>query len=220
MLRTIEIDGLIEETEAPMEPGSSDMDRTAGRDSKRSEAELFARFQSGDDDAFLQLFDRHASRVGRYCYRLIGDPDRAQDIVQDVWERLMHVRLKPETPIHNPLGLIYTIARNLCLNHLRARRGHVPLHALPEEEHPLHEQRELSRHEEMALLALERLPLPQREILILHAYSDYTFEEIALMTGDTHGAVRTKAWRARRQLRRIIAAFIEFEENYIGKGEE
>lgn len=185
-----------------------------------SEGELFARFQSGDDGAFLELFDRHAQRIGRYCYRLIGDRERVQDIVQDVWEKLMKFRNSRQAEgVHNPLGLIYTIARNLCLNHIRGRRSHIPLHSLDEDEHPICEQRELSRYEEMVILALERLPLPQREILILNAYSDYTFEEIAQMIGETHGGVRTKAWRGRRQLRQIISAMIEFDENYTDKAE-
>lgn len=188
--------------------------RNESRKTKASEAQLFADFQSGDDSAFLELFDRHAGRMGRYCYRLIEDSDRAQDIVQDVWEKLMQFRNKPQGEVRNPMGLVYTMARNLCLNHLRDTRNHVPLHTLEEEDHPAYEHRELSRHEEMVILALNQLPLPQREILILNAYSDYTFDEIALMIGETHGAVRTKAWRARRQLRQVIAAMIEFEENY------
>lgn len=183
------------------------------------EITLFARFLDGDDGAFLELFDRHAARIGRYCFRLIGDRERAQDIVQDVWEKLVRLRAKGEGEVRNPMGLIYTIARNLCLNHIRDRRSHIPLHTLDDEDHPAGETRELTRHEEMAVLALERLPLPQREVLILNAYSDYSFDEIAEMIGETHGAVRTKAWRARRQLRRIIAAMIEFDENYTDRAE-
>lgn len=183
------------------------------------ETKLFARFLDGDDGAFLELFDRHAARIGRYCYRLIGDPERAQDIVQDLWEKLVRLRAKGQGEVRNPMGLIYTIARNLCLNHIRDRRPYIPLHTLDEEDHPAGETRELTRHEEMAILALERLPLPQREVLILNAYSDYNFDEIAEMIGETHGAVRTKAWRARRQLRRIIAAMIEFDENYTDRAE-
>lgn len=200
-----------QETGGEMEPEGSGQER---RGNEPSEAELFARFQKGDDSAFLELFDRHAGRIGRFCYRLIGDPERAQDIVQDVWERLVKFRDKEGNDVRNPMGLIYTMARNLCLNYLRDKRGHIPLHALDEEDHPAYEQRELSRHEEMVILALERLPLPQREILILNAYSDYSFEEIAEMIGETYGGVRTKAWRGRRQLRQIISALIEFDENY------
>lgn len=174
---------------------------------------LFSRFQSGDDGAFLELFDRHANRIGRYCYRMIGDPDRAQDVAQDVWEKIIKLRGDESYRLRNPLGLLYTIARNLSLNHLRDRRDHVSLQSLKEDDHPLVETKELSRLEEMAVIALQRLPLAQREILILHSYSDYTFEEIGEMVGENPGAVRTRAWRARQQLKRIIAALIEFEEN-------
>ena len=174
---------------------------------------LFARFQSGDDAAFLELFDRHANRIGRYCYRMIGESERARDVAQDVWERLIRLRDDDSYRLRNPLGLLYTIARNLSLNHIRDRREYIPLESLRDEDHPPVETRELSRLEEMAIIALEKLPLAQKEIIILHSYSGYTFEEIAEMIGETHGGVRTKAWRARQQLKRIIAALIEFEEN-------
>ena len=174
---------------------------------------LFARFQSGDDEAFLALFDRHANRIGRYCYRMIGDRDHARDVAQDVWEKLVKLRNKVNYQLQNPLGLLYRIARNLSLNHIRDRRDHIPLDSLAEENHPQMELSELSRFEEMAIIALQKLPLIQREILILHSYSGYTFEEIGQMIDENPGAVRTKAWRARQQLKRMIAALIEFEEN-------
>ena len=187
------------------------------RDSQRiqaaEDAALFARFQSGDDTAFLELFDRHADRIGRFCYRMIGDRERALDVAQDVWEKMIKLRNDKEYTLRNPLGLLFRIARNLSLNNIRDRRDHVSLHTLDEMDHPQTRQAELTRLEEMALIALQRLPLAQREILILHSYSDYTFEEIGEMLDESAGAVRTKAWRARQQLKRIIAALIEFEEN-------
>lgn len=188
-------------------------DRRRGREQEPDDRELFARFREGDDSAFLELFDRHSGRIGRYCYRIIGDSERTDDIVQDVWIRLMRFR-DTDTVIHNPIGLLYKIARDRSLNHVRDSRHHVPLQLLTESDHPTGEQRELSRMEEAVILALEQLPEQQRDILILHAYSDYTFEEIAEMMGESHGAVRTKAWRARGRLRRIIAAIIEFDEQY------
>ena len=79
--------------------------------------------------------------------------------------------------------------------------------------HAIAETEEMSSMEEMVVVAREKLPLSQREVLILNAYSGYTFEEIAQMTGESHGAVRTRAWRARTQLKRIVAALIELEDN-------
>ncbi|MCB0711563.1 MAG: RNA polymerase sigma factor [Ignavibacteriae bacterium] len=191
----------------------SDVRGRSDESEKAYDTALFARFQSGDDQAFLELFDRHANRIGRYCYRMIGDRERAQDVAQDVWEKIIKLRGESEYELRNPLGLLYTIARNLSLNHIRDQRDHISLQSLGDDEHPPIETQEFSRLEEMVIIALQKLPLAQREILILHSYSGYTFEEIGEMIGEKHGGVRTKAWRARQQLKRIIAALIEFEEN-------
>ncbi len=195
------------------QPNASNRRKEHQHENGVDDAVLFARFQSGDDEAFLALFDRHANRIGRYCYRMIGERDSARDVAQDVWEKLVKLRSEADYQLQNPLGLLYRIARNLSLNHIRSQRDHIPLDALAEESHPQIEMSERSRLEEMAILALQKLPLAQREILILHSYSGYTFEEIGQMIGENHGAVRTKAWRARQQLKRMIAALIEFEEN-------
>lgn len=181
------------------------------------DAELFKRFQDGDNTAFLELFDRHAQRIGQYCHRIIGEREQAQDMVQDVWETVMKYRDREEVTLQNPLALFYRIARNRCLNYLRDRRLHTPLNALKEEQHPLIENRSMSQLEELVLIALERLPLAEREVLVLHIYSEYKFEEIAEMMSESSGAIRTRAWRARRQLKRVIAALIELDDNYKNK---
>lgn len=176
------------------------------------DAELFSRFQDGDNEAFLELFDRHAQRIGKYCYRMLGEQEAARDIVQDVWETVMAYRDRPETTLQKPLALFYTVARNRCLTYLRDRHSHTPLDLLREDEHPAIEQRGLSQIEELVLMALERLPLPEREVLILHIYSEYKFAEIARILNESQGAIRTRAWRGRRQLKRVIAALIELDE--------
>ncbi len=177
------------------------------------DAELFIRYRGGDHEAFLELFDRHADRIGRFCYRMIGQRELAEDVAQDVWVKLLGIAQQGEQELHNPAGMLFTIARNLSLNAIRDRRDHTPLDALSEEYHPQTEVRELSNLEELAIRALDRLPLEQREILILHAYSDYSFEEIGEMIGESAGTVRMRAYRARKKMKRVLSALIEFEEN-------
>lgn len=174
---------------------------------------LFTRFFAGDDAALIELFDRHTQRLGRYCRKMTGDARHVEDLLQDLWERVVRLRDGERGVPPNPLGLLYWMARNLCLNFNRDRRNHLPLDYLAEREHPNISDRELSQLEELVVMALEQLPLEQREVLILSAYSGYTFDEIAQMMEESPGAIRTRAWRARRQLKRIIAALVELEQN-------
>jgi RNA polymerase sigma-70 factor (ECF subfamily) len=182
-------------------------------DAPASDEILFARFLDGDDAAFITLFDRHTPRLGRYCRKMVGDPIRVEDLLQDVWEKLARLRFERKETPHNVLGLLYWMARNACLNHVRDSKHHQPLETLPEWRHPSARDAEMTHLEELVVIALERLPLDQREVLILNAYSGYSFDEIAEMMNETHGAIRTRAWRARRQLKRIIAALVELDDN-------
>ena len=67
--------------------------------------------------------------------------------------------------------------------------------------------------EELVVLSLPKLPFAQREVLVLHAYCGYRFEDIANMLGQPIGTVRMRASRARAHLGRIISAIVEMEED-------
>ncbi|MCB0711409.1 MAG: RNA polymerase sigma factor [Ignavibacteriae bacterium] len=175
--------------------------------------ELFSRFMEGDNVAFMEFFDRHTSRLGKYCRKMVGNEREAEDVLQDMWEKVLR-RREERTPIPpNPVGILYWLARNLCLNRIRDRKEHASLDDLSEGMHPAAEQNAPSQMEELVLIALERLPLSQREPLILNAYSGYSFEEIAEMMEESVGTIRTRAWRGRRQLKRLLTALIELDEN-------
>ncbi len=191
--------------------------RIAKRPASVDDRELFARFMEGDNIAFMEFFDRHTSRLGKYCRKMVGDQGEAEDILQDMWEKIIRRREERKTVPPNPVGILYWTARNLCLNRIRDRKNHTPLDELPEKLHPAVRQESPSDMEGLVVAALERLPLPQREPLILNAYSGYSFEEIAGMMDESVGTIRTRAWRGRRQLKRLITALIELDENNEGQ---
>jgi RNA polymerase sigma-70 factor (ECF subfamily) len=164
---------------------------------------LLERFQQGDDAAFVELFDRHNRRLFTYCMKFVGNVEQAQDMTQEFWEKILRLRQRPST-IDNPLAFFLTVARNLCLNHLKARRYHSSLEDIAEMAHPCDRENEMSEKEELILAALDRLPFEQREVLILNIYCGYRFEEIAEMTGKSPEAIWKRASRARKQLREMV----------------
>jgi len=173
---------------------------------------LFERFYAGDDRAFLELFDRHTPKLHLYCLKLVKERSTADDLLQDAWERMIQMRSSGAPPPENPIGYLVRTVRNLSLNRIRDQKHHVALDDLAESEHPGAEDRELSRDEELVVAALPRLSESYREVLVLHTYAGYRFEEIAEMLDEPVGAIRTRAWRARAQLARVISASIELEE--------
>lgn len=177
------------------------------------DVELFARFLGGDDSALVTIYDRHNHRLYLYCLQFVNDPNQAEDLTQELWERVIRLRSDRQIEVHNPLGLMLTIARNLSIDAIRKVRRHTDLDDLPETSHPVAIIPELSHLEELVILALPHLPVAQREVLALHAYSGYRFDEIAEMLGEPVGAIRTRAWRARAHLGRIISAMIGLDDD-------
>lgn len=173
------------------------------------DAQLLERFIAGDDAAFVELFDAHNHRLYLYCVNIVKDAQAAEDITQEMWERVLRLRVEPKA-IRNPAGFFVTIARNLSLNHVRDRRK---LDALDgEHEHLASPHRERTAEEEMVRHALDRLSFDYREVLILSVYSDYSFEEIAGMLGTTRLAVWKRASRARARLGALVVEMLEAEQ--------
>lgn len=175
-------------------------DRTA---SDSDDSVLLHRFLTGDDDAFLTLFYRHNRRIVTYCLKMVGRIELAEDLAQETWARVIALRNRP-SDVYNPVGFLLRVARNLCLDHIRARKTHLSIDELHESAHPVQTLPEFSELEEMALAALDQLPFKYREVLVLQMYCGYKLEEIAEMLGKTPDAIWARASRARAQIRDIV----------------
>jgi RNA polymerase sigma-70 factor (ECF subfamily) len=174
------------------------------------DALFFDRFLAGDDVAFAELFDRHNHRLFVYCMKFVGDAEQAEDITQELWERVIRLRLNPQ-PVHNPGGYLLTMARNLCINHVKRKRHMTRLDDLSEAQHPAGEGEKGSDLEDAVRIALTRLPEEYREVLILNAYCGYRFDEIATMLGKSADSIWMRASRARTKLRKEVIALIGTE---------
>ena len=180
-------------------------DRGASASLGRSEdAELFERFLAGDDAVAVRLFRKYNTRLFLYCAKMLRSNDQAEDVTQEIWERLIRLRSKPER-VGNLAGLLFTMARNLCLNQLRATGRSVPLGSIAESAHPSTTIPGSTDVEQMVLSALDALGFEDRELLVLNIYCGYRLDEIATMLEISPNAAWTRASRARARLRRIIA---------------
>ena len=179
------------------------------------DAQLLERYLAGDEGAFVELFNTHNHRLYVYCLKLVGSSDAAEDVTQELWEKVIRLRKEPKR-INNPLGFFIRIARNLSLNHIRSRRKLSPLDNVAETALPIDNIRERSEQEEMVVMALAKLPFDYREVLILHAYSGFTLEEIAAMLGKSTEAIWKRASRARAKLSALVMAMMDDEGKRIG----
>jgi RNA polymerase sigma-70 factor (ECF subfamily) len=165
---------------------------------------LFERHLRGDDAAMVELFTTHNHRLYVYCLKLVGSPAVAEDLTQELWEKVVRMRLDPPS-VRNPGGFFVRMARNLALNHIRDHRKFAAFDDHEEDGLAAPAAHEKSEMEEIVELALAQLPFEYREVLILNAYSGYNHEEIAAMLGKTPQAIWKRASRAREKLRTIVA---------------
>jgi RNA polymerase sigma-70 factor (ECF subfamily) len=175
--------------------------------------ELFNLFLKGDDNAALLLFNTFNKRIYLYCAKIVSNTYIAEDITQEVWERIIKLRFQEGTNILNPIGFIFTIARNLCLNHIKLQKQIISLDSLDDFRLPSVHQPGSTSVEELVNTSLNALKFEDRELLVLHMYCGYRFDEIAEMLNISPNAVWTRASRARAQLREIISRYQRNDNN-------
>jgi RNA polymerase sigma-70 factor (ECF subfamily) len=180
-------------------------ERSAHAEAPAEDARLFASFLAGDDTAAIRIFKKYNRRLFIYCAKMIGSSEQAEDLTQEIWERVIRLRSDPPTVL-NPTGFLLRAARNACINHLRSRRHLLPLGDLDEAAHPSYMPGEKENEmEERVVRGLDKLSLKYREVLVLNVYCGYRFDEIAGMLGKSSEAIWARASRARAQLRTIVA---------------
>jgi RNA polymerase sigma-70 factor (ECF subfamily) len=148
---------------------------------------------------FNGLYDLFAKRLYNYALWLARNKQTAEDIVQAVFIKVWAQPSVPQNEREQEAWL-FTIARNQCLDHFRARTRLTRLrtHYARESQPEFYEDTD-SRH---LWDMLESCNDEERSILYLHLRAGYSYREIAQMQGIQENAVRVRAFRALEKLRK------------------
>lgn len=186
-------------------------------------ARLVAAHLAGDAHAFQQLVARYRGRLLNFVHRMIGDRERAEDLVQEAFLRVYR-HLHRFDPTKKFSTWIYTIASNLAKNELRNRRRsplvyYQSLHPLgQEEERPLEFEAAGSRPDhlfanrhlrEMVDATVATLAPHHREVFVMRELEGRSYEEIAALTRCNLGTVKSRLNRARRAFAERIAPYLD-----------
>jgi RNA polymerase sigma-70 factor (ECF subfamily) len=182
-----------------------------------SDSELISR-STAEPELFATLYDRHATAVHRYLGRRVGD--LADDLLSETFlvafrrrtaYRPEHVEVRP---------WLLGIATNVVHGHLRSERRRyralarasaepVPSGSSTDEAH----DRVVAEAMRAPLAAaLAGLKARDRDVLLLFAYAQLSYEEIAAALDVPIGTVRSRLNRARRQTRAALRTDSPFEE--------
>jgi len=173
-----------------------------------SDSELMGRVREGELERLSELFERHHRRLFGFFLRLAGNRAAAEDLVQEVFVRLLKYRhtFRSEAEF---TPWMFTLARNAAVDHFRGRPKEVQENPdAPEPAAPIsaaadHPGERLERREQARLLhaALGRLAPDKRELLLLARFGDMRYDSIAELLGITVGAVKVRVHRALKELR-------------------
>jgi RNA polymerase sigma-70 factor, ECF subfamily len=178
---------------------------------------------AGDPRAFAQIVARYQLRLLNFVYRMIGDRERAEDLVQEAFLRV-HRHLDRFDRSRKFSTWIYTIASNLAKNELR-NRGRSPLvsfeHTRPPTEpdvRPIQFEDSNSRPDEMyerrrlkdlVDRTVSRLSAHHREVFVLRELEGKSYEEIAEIMHCNLGTVKSRLNRARQSFAELISPHLD-----------
>lgn len=145
------------------------------------------------------LYIEHRDRVFRYLSRVVGHSETARDLTQEVFLRVTRAPERPDEPARGR-AWVFSIARNLALNHLRDAGRKPPL-IVPVIEPGRHATQEVSAAVHQALAALNEL---DRDVFLLRESAGLSYDEIASTCEISPDAVRSRLHRARQALRETL----------------
>lgn len=165
-----------------------------------SDGELLRASRNGDRDAFSALVTRHEAALLRHARALLGEGSAYEDVVQEVFLKLAEV--PPELPSEcdgdvelerlHLVAWLHKVTRNACMDVMRSearrkRREHDA--AIGEDDTGGITAVEERDTRDVVRRELAKLPVDQREVLVLRLLDERSYKEIAEITGKKVGTV-------------------------------
>jgi RNA polymerase sigma-70 factor (ECF subfamily) len=171
------------------------------------DGQLLDRVRRGEEQAMATLYDRYSKLVYSVALRVLRDPASAEDVLQDVF---LGVWRRPERFVSargSLGGWLAVVARNRSIDMLRRRR---PSEQIEEvylaSPFDLADEAQRNTLMQRARAIILHLPLEQRKTLEMAYFDGLTHSEIAEITGDPLGTVKTRIRSALLSLRKELEA--------------
>ena len=190
---------------------------------------LIKQSKCGSVDSFEQLIEDNRKKVYNIALRMLGNPEDANDVTQEVFLRVFKSMrgFKEQSSFST---WIYRITKNVCLDEIRKKKknnlvyidkqieygdGQVTMQLEDERETP----EEAAERTELSLRvreAIAMLPEQHRILIVLRDIQNFSYDEIADILKCPDGTVKSRINRARSALREILHSRKElFNEDYV-----
>ena len=180
-----------------------------------TDEELMAQFQGGNEYAYLDLVKRFKDRLFTFIYRFVNDEGLAEDLVQDTLVKV-YTHRHSYREIARFSTWIYTIAGNLARTELRKRKRRATFsmsslgqgnreYEFPSTDYTPAADLEGKQTEQHVRMALAKLPLHFRTVVILRDVQELSYEEISKIMKIPLGTVKSRVNRARLRLQELLS---------------
>ncbi len=197
-----------------------------------SDEALIESFRNTKDAShFCSLVRRYQNRIYNAAFRILGNTEEAEEVVQETYIRVHHNLDKFRR--QSSFGAwLFRIVHNLCVDALRARqkqKGFQLLSFDPQSTHDNEEivevplsgvisqvadpglcpEQEMDVSEQSLIIqsSLRELPEPQRVVIVLHDIEGFSYEEISEIVGTSIGTVRSRLHYGRLKLRQLLEPY-------------
>ena len=166
-----------------------------------TDKELIRKVHNGNKEALNAIVSRYYDDIYRFCLYLTGQETDSYDITQEVFLRF--IKYVDSYEHKNLKGYLLIIARNICRDYFHHKSG---MYCIEDTAYAGAEDERLGNLENRLVLweALQKLPVSQREIIILRIYGEMRFHEIAKTLGVNLSTVKSRFRLGVGSLRKIM----------------
>jgi RNA polymerase sigma-70 factor (ECF subfamily) len=166
---------------------------------------LVLRCQLGEPEAFAELVREMERPLLYYAMKLLKDEDKAFDVLQEVWLRV----LRQIRRLREPRSLrtwLYRIAHSLIVDRIRKDVSRANIEQERAESCAEAEPEPSFRDEDAAAIhcALDQIDARHREVLVLHFLEDLSVAEVAAIIGCPEGTVKSRIHHAKNALKSAL----------------
>lgn len=167
--------------------------------------ESFKKLKKGDKDSFDLLYEEYYLSLYRTALLILGSREEAEDVLQDTFLSI-YKNINNLKEFNKLRSWIFSILKNSCYTRYKNRKREFPDEFILEKADSNfissgEDEFVLNNEVESALLKLNH---KEREVLVLFYYDDFSIEEIAKILKTFQGTVKSRLFRARKNLKKEI----------------
>lgn len=168
---------------------------------------MFLSESENSGQAFARLYDKYSYGVNAYCVSVLRNRTVAEDVFQEVFINF-HNYIKRGADVNNVKAFLLTTARNLCLNHIKARKSHIELDEFLT---PGVYDRNVEDNElfDIIMRLIDTLDDMYKEAFILKEIDGLAYEEICAILDLTLPNAKSRVRRAKLKLVEALAPFLD-----------